>query len=792
MSLTAEETAKAKEIVNQLVWQPVEGHNYRYTRAVNTLTRFCEAASMEPDVAKLVIAYLKEEVVSDGISLLNKRMDFGAGWKAMDAWYQTAASERFAGTESTKVRIFQVLMQPPADGDPGDGPYLLEDGCQYKISHTFFWNVEVLPELDESSSGIQYTMQGITRDSTTGLYSCVIEKRERVKQDVPLYDTAMTIFEHIQEELHLGVKASDLPTTGQNASVGGGTIVERRVSKNPDCTSDVQNKVTVEDPVSESVKQYRKTLRGTVETTTDRNQTTPLGGSSMKVGETRRSEKTPGGLYNNTTEAVTTEAAGEIAKDCQNTIFEHTDETLTNQLAEPASKEASAAGSGKTYRKTTRKNEAGTFDVTERETTENPVSESVKQYRKTLRGTVETTVDRNQTTPLNDGTGTGGTPMKVGETRRSEKTPGGLYNNTTEAVTTEAAGEVAKDCQKTIFEHTDETLTNQLEEPASKEASAAGSGKTYRKTTRKNEEGSFDVTERETTENPVSESVKQYRKTLRGTVETTVDRNQTTPLNDGTGTGGTPMKVGETRRSEKTPGGLYNNTTEAVTIDTNVQKIANGCQKTSSVHTDTKVESVPVEQAEDEHVTEEVNKEKEVSYRRNDDGATKDKTTVTRTWALEEKTKTWSDSNYDYTYHTYRNATEPVVPAEGEIVSVSFAHNGHGSFDGSYLVKTSKTAEGGSALQWTIGPKDITAKYYYFNKAGKLCHRLFSGTLKKVYGKSKFVANELYGPGVTPAYVPQVGWVTHMDNGHFTHGTLYTLTSVGAEVVDDSDGQAQS
>ena len=653
MALSAADVAKAKAIVDQLVWQPVEGHNYRYTRAVNTLTRFCEAASMEPDVAKLVIAYLKEEVVSDGISLLNKKMDFGAGWKAMDAWYQTAASERFAGTESTKVRIFQMLMQPPADGDPGDGPYLLEDGCQYKISHTFFWNVEVLPELDESSSGIQYTMQGITRDSTTGLYSCVIEKRERVQQDVPLYDTAMTIFEHVQEELHLGVKASDLPTTGQNASVGGGTIVERRVAKNSDCTSDVQNKVTVEDPVSESVKQYRKTLRGTVEVTVDRNQTTALDSSSMKVGETRRSEKTPGGLYNNTTETVTTEAAGEIAKDCQKTIFEHTDETLTNQLEEPASKEASAAGSGKTYRKTTRKNEEGTFDVTERETTETPVSKSVKQYRKTLRGTVETTVDRNQTTALDSGS----------------------------------------------------------------------------------------------------------------------------------------MKVGETRRSEKTPGGLYNNTTETVTIDTNVQKIANGCQKTSSVHTDTKVESVPVEQAEDEHVTEEVNKEKEVSYRRNDDGATKDKTTVTRTWALEEKTKTWSDSNYDYTYHTYRNATEPVVPAEGEIVSVSFAHNGHGSFDGSYLVKTSKTVGGGSALQWTIGPKNITAKYYYFNKEGKLCHRLFSGTIKHVYGKSKFVANELYGPGVTPAYVPQVGWVTHMGDGHFTHGTLYTLTSVGAEVVEDSNSQ---
>ena len=117
MSLTAEETAKAKEIVDQLVWQPANGHNFRYSKAINTLTRYCEAASMEPDVAKLVIEHLKNEVITDGISLLNKRMDFGTGWKAIDAWYQTAEGEKFAGTESSKVRIYQTLMQHPADGE---------------------------------------------------------------------------------------------------------------------------------------------------------------------------------------------------------------------------------------------------------------------------------------------------------------------------------------------------------------------------------------------------------------------------------------------------------------------------------------------------------------------------------------------------------------------------------------------------------------------------------------------------------------------------------------------------
>lgn len=330
MSLNAADTEKAKEIVNQLVWQPVEGHNYRYTKAVNTLTRFCEAASMEPDVARLVIEYLKNEVISDGISLLNKRMDFGSGWKAMDAWYQTAAGEKFAGTESTKVRVFQVLMQPPADGDTGDGPYLVEDGCQYKVSHTFYWNVEELPELDESSSGIQYTMQGITRDSVTGLYSCVVEERERVQQDVQLYDSSKSIYETIKREAHIGVKAADLPTTGQQASVAGGVLVERQVTKNGDCTSNVENTVRKEEPVSGALVNVRRTIRGIWKRITERNQepdateTDP----SVEVGETAEREKTPGDLRNNTKTTFESAAANgdiDLVGEHELTALEHSD-----------------------------------------------------------------------------------------------------------------------------------------------------------------------------------------------------------------------------------------------------------------------------------------------------------------------------------------------------------------------------------------------------------------------------------------------------------------------------------
>ena len=93
--MTEEEKQKAKQIVGQMFWQPTEGHNYRYRGANRTLTRFYESASMEPDVVKLVIEYLRDEEIEGGISLAGRLVDLGTGWKAMDAWYQTSPGEKW-------------------------------------------------------------------------------------------------------------------------------------------------------------------------------------------------------------------------------------------------------------------------------------------------------------------------------------------------------------------------------------------------------------------------------------------------------------------------------------------------------------------------------------------------------------------------------------------------------------------------------------------------------------------------------------------------------------------------
>ena len=499
MAQNAEDKAKAAAIVAGWTWQPAEGHNYRYRYATRTLTRFYEAASMQPDEVKLVVEYLRDQEIAagDGISLLNRTVDFGEGWKAKDAWYQTTPGEKFANTDSTKIRVYQILFQAPEDKS-GDGPYIVENGCAYKSTHTFYWDVEELPTLPASSSGVEYAMKGVTRDGETGLFSCVVEKRERVQQDVADYVTQETVFEKRSEEQHIGVKADKVSSTGKAASVADGKIVTRKITKNADCTSDVANTTEVEKGVKSSVVTVRKTLRGTVKTTLDRNQATAAETTGLSVGDEVRVEKTPGGLYNNTKSGVTAEAAGEIADSCQTTIFEHTHEKLENVATEPSDKEATAAGEGKTYSKTSRKTDEGSWDVTERTTEEKGVADSVVTVRKTLRGTVKTTLDRNQATAAET------TGLSVGDEVRVEKTPGGLYNNTKSGVTAEAAGEIVKSCEDSgAVVHTDVVTKNETS-AADITHDTASVNVIKRVTSRRTEEGTYDNETRTTTYKPAT------------------------------------------------------------------------------------------------------------------------------------------------------------------------------------------------------------------------------------------------------------------------------------------------
>lgn len=217
-----EEIAKAQKIVNSLYWQPAEGHNYFFKLATKKLIRFVEATSMEPEQIRLLIAYLKGEKVKDKILLCGKTYDLGEGWEAYDAWFQTDES-KWNGTESKRIRIYQVLIKPSEEGADGDGAYVIENGVTYKLSRTFYWDVKEEPEeIEKAAEGKIYKIEGLTRDRETGLYSYSVS----LKEELPVEGTVRKVTRTLK-----GVR-KETESVGQNAKEGeldppvGGSIEE--------------------------------------------------------------------------------------------------------------------------------------------------------------------------------------------------------------------------------------------------------------------------------------------------------------------------------------------------------------------------------------------------------------------------------------------------------------------------------------------------------------------------------------------------------------------------------------
>lgn len=475
--MTQEEIAKVEAQIAGWYWQPDTWHR-------KSFVRYFESVPVAPDMLRLLIEYLKNQEMTS-VDLLGKSVDLGgATWKATDAWYQTAAGDRWEGTQSEKVRIYQRVGDKNAEDD---GPYSVENGCQYAVTHEFYWDVSEVPTLPASSSGVNYTLQGVTRDKETGLYSCVIERRERVQQDVALYNQQGSVFETVREEQHLGVKQADVAGTGLKQSAGGGVIVTRRIQKNPDCTSDIINTKTTENSVKNTTVVIEKTLRGVRKTTANRNQTSALSESGLVVGERRTSKVTEGGRYDTEVSVVTPQSVGEISSDCQRDVFAHTDSTVVNQAKAPT-KDAPNPGNGKTYQRSIRKTEENTFDVTDSVKEEQNVPNAVVIVRKTLRGSVKTVTDKSAAAQLAQ------TGLVVGETRRSEKTPGGLWDNTTETPIVEPAGEIGESCERQTSVHTHATTTNAAQKPSPIERTPSP-GVVVRRQAQKNEQGTWDYTD---------------------------------------------------------------------------------------------------------------------------------------------------------------------------------------------------------------------------------------------------------------------------------------------------------
>jgi len=487
-------------------WQYQRRGSWKYEWHGDTLIRYVETAPADPDFAAGLLEFLKmpESVHGfdvrgaeaanqddlrhyEGATVYNRPAKLSAEWKPVSAWYEQQEGQADERTKLKLIRVYQAL-QKCKEGGAGDGPYTVENGCRYRVSFTYHWKVETLPEVPQGTSGVGYTLEQISRDDETGLWSCCVVRRERVRQDVEEYTAEVTEFEARTEEQHLGVRAGE--AAGKAASAGNGVLVKRQVRKNDDCTSDVTNETVTERPVEGAAVTVERTLRAKTRTVEDRNMPSKLAEEGLKVGERVRNEKTPGGRWNRTKTVTEATPPGKIRETCRKSIFEHghSKTEVVDGTAAPTP-DAPAAADGKVTTETVRKMEDGTAEVETETREEQPVQGAVEEVRKMLRGTRRTTVNRSMAEKA------AAANLKIGETVRNERTEGGRWTQTLESVDPTPVGKIHESCQKTALGHVHSRTENVAEDPGEADAEEVANGTIHRREVRRTEEGTFDVTE---------------------------------------------------------------------------------------------------------------------------------------------------------------------------------------------------------------------------------------------------------------------------------------------------------
>ena len=472
-------------------WQLQEKRGWRYAYHESVMVRYYEEANLDASLLESLVEFLRGEEWHGSFTVHNKPVDM-TGWKTRDVWYETRDGDVKEQTRLKRTRIYHAVYKEGEAGG-GDGPYTVENGCMWKVSHTFHWKVAELPAVPQGESGVQWRLQGVARDDETGLWSCVLEKRERVQQDVPEYVTAKTMFEHRSEEQHLGVRQSQVASTGRAASVGGGVMVRRQIRKNEDCTSDVLNDAIEEKPVSGAVTETATTLRGTRTTTVNRSQQSKAGGPDG-LGSVRN-ELTEGGLWNQTIVRFAAAAGRWLRKACRKTLFLHEHSETEAVQEDPGFVHVVEAGGGVVTEKSVMRNDEGGFDVETRTRSEQSVPSAVVETRKFVDGVQTTTLNRGQDAPAS------AAELGVGESVRNELTDGGRVDQTIVKASVEPVGRTGEACEQNALVHTHLRTDGVGREVPEAEISQTH-GQTRQRRVRMTERGAWEVTDETRTARP--------------------------------------------------------------------------------------------------------------------------------------------------------------------------------------------------------------------------------------------------------------------------------------------------
>ena len=446
MTLTPQQIEACREWCRSHYWQLQEKRGWRYKFHESVMVRYYEEANLDPTLLEPLLEYLKNEEWQTVCTVHNKPFD-AEGGVTKDAWYQTGDGDTKDTTKLKVTRIYHAMTRPEADGE-GDGPYEIENGCAYRVSFEFFWNQTKLPIVPDSESGVSYRLSGVTRNDDTGLFNCVLERRERVQQDIPEYVREVDAFKTQSREEHKGVKG-ETTKGGKPASVKQGVIVTRDVSKNEDCTHDTSNTTIESNEVNGAVTETTVGLHGGSTVTVNRNMRNKANEEGLQPGESVRNELNEDLTWNQTIRSWKRDFLQWLRGVCRKTIYRHTHAITTATGTDPGFDHVSipTEDPGKVHEIDVQRTETG-FDVTDTVNEDLPVSNATVEKRVFLDGITKTTVNRNQAAPARD------FDVGIGGSVRNEKTESGLYDQTIVEASAEDVGKTGEHCEQTHLVHT--------------------------------------------------------------------------------------------------------------------------------------------------------------------------------------------------------------------------------------------------------------------------------------------------------------------------------------------------
>ena len=424
-------------------WQTYKRAQWKYKWHGKTLVRFLDNVSMRELQDGLLLEYLCSPDCMETLSLYSQ--DVSKEWTPISAWYEIMAT-RGPVNGILQVRLYHALRTDVENG--GDGPYVVENGCMWNVSWQFFWHQTSVPALPKSSSGVNYRIANLNRDDEDGTYSYVLERRERVQQDIPEYVREVDAFKTQSREEHKGVKG-ETTKGGKPASIKQGVIVTRDVSKNEDCTHDTSNTTVVSNEVNGAVTETTVGLHGGSTVTVNRNMRNKANEEGLQPGESVRNELNEDLTWNQTIRSWKRDFLQWLRGVCRKTIYRHTHAVTTATGTDPGFDHVSipTEDPGKVHEIDVQRTETG-FDVTDTVNEDLPVTDATVEKRVFLDGVTKTTVNRNQAAPAKD------FDVGIGGSVRNEKTESGLYDQTIVEGSAEDVGKTGEHCEQTHLVHT--------------------------------------------------------------------------------------------------------------------------------------------------------------------------------------------------------------------------------------------------------------------------------------------------------------------------------------------------